>query len=866
MQTRTDWPLTGRDAVTEEIRRGLDAAPGAVLTGPAGVGKSRLAAEVSALLADDGVPTRRVTASPTATAVPFAALSGLIGAAPPHRAVAVAAEALRGGVEGGPVPVLHVDDAHLLDDASATAIHQLVTSGQTRVLLTVRTGEPVAAPIRSLWSDGGLLVVVVQPLGPDEAGALVARVLGGPVDGRTTHRLVSTAQGNVLFLRELVEGSLSDGALRERGGLWTLRGQLARTPLVEDLIGARLGPLDAAEREVAELLALSGPVGLGLLVRIADQAAAERLERQGLLRAVPGRSDTVELAHPLYTEALLDQLPALTRLRLSRLLAEAADAAGPEAAGGELRVVLWRRDGGLSTGPERLLAAAFTASAAGDSRLAAELALAAQDADAPVAATLLAASSLAEHGNCDQAMEVVLAAMAATTEPDNLGPLTLRLVEELWWSNRDRDAAIAHCERGIATLSDPWPEVLRAELGVFAVLEGRVLDAVAAAEHLVDHPDAMVARHAGIATALGMLLSGRPVEGAAVSATVAEATNGRLPSYAGDIGVHVVTRAYCLAAAGDLAEALAMCQLVYAAASTQPSVQARGWAATTLGEVALRAGDIDTAIRSFIEGEQAWADATRSGPARWAAAALATAFAHAGRGPEAAEAMARADAYDGRCFTMQDTRIDRARAWVAFLTVGPAAGIDLAVTVAGRAAADGVTTVAAEVGRDLLSMGDAAAAAAVLDALAPRGPMTDRWTAFANAVVTQDAAALEAHATQFEAIGALLDAAEAAGHAARAHRQAGAAKDATRCATRSAELAARCPGAATPLLVDRTASAELSARESEVAHLAASGLTNKVIAERLYVSERTVENHLYRVFAKLGIRSRDELAARLADR
>jgi DNA-binding NarL/FixJ family response regulator len=144
--------------------------------------------------------------------------------------------------------------------------------------------------------------------------------------------------------------------------------------------------------------------------------------------------------------------------------------------------------------------------------------------------------------------------------------------------------------------------------------------------------------------------------------------------------------------------------------------------------------------------------------------------------------------------------------------------------------------------------------------------MTDRWTAFANAVVTQDAAALEAHATEFEAIGALLDAAEAAGHAARAHRQAGAAKDASRCATRSAELAARCPGAATPLLVDRTASAELSARESEVAHLAASGLTNKVIAERLYVSERTVENHLYRVFAKLGIRSRDELAARLADR
>ena len=48
----------------------------------------------------------------------------------------------------------------------------------------------------------------------------------------------------------------------------------------------------------------------------------------------------------------------------------------------------------------------------------------------------------------------------------------------------------------------------------------------------------------------------------------------------------------------------------------------------------------------------------------------------------------------------------------------------------------------------------------------------------------------------------------------------------------------------------------VTAQELEVAHLAASGLTNRQIAERLYLSHRTVGAHLYRVFPKLGVSSR----------
>lgn len=56
----------------------------------------------------------------------------------------------------------------------------------------------------------------------------------------------------------------------------------------------------------------------------------------------------------------------------------------------------------------------------------------------------------------------------------------------------------------------------------------------------------------------------------------------------------------------------------------------------------------------------------------------------------------------------------------------------------------------------------------------------------------------------------------------------------------------------------------LSPRELEIAGLIAAGHTNRVIAERLFLSEKTVESHLAKAFAKLDVRSRAALAARVA--
>ncbi|ULA63385.1 MAG: hypothetical protein LZF86_110080 [Nitrospira sp.] len=55
----------------------------------------------------------------------------------------------------------------------------------------------------------------------------------------------------------------------------------------------------------------------------------------------------------------------------------------------------------------------------------------------------------------------------------------------------------------------------------------------------------------------------------------------------------------------------------------------------------------------------------------------------------------------------------------------------------------------------------------------------------------------------------------------------------------------------------------VTAREAEVAGLVARGLTNKEVASQLHVSARTIQTHLERIFKKLGVRSRGELAARV---
>jgi DNA-binding NarL/FixJ family response regulator len=59
-----------------------------------------------------------------------------------------------------------------------------------------------------------------------------------------------------------------------------------------------------------------------------------------------------------------------------------------------------------------------------------------------------------------------------------------------------------------------------------------------------------------------------------------------------------------------------------------------------------------------------------------------------------------------------------------------------------------------------------------------------------------------------------------------------------------------------PEVIDR-----LTPQELQIVQMAADGLTNREIGERLYLSHRTVSSHLHRVFPKLGVTSRAALGA-----
>jgi ATP/maltotriose-dependent transcriptional regulator MalT len=130
--------------------------------------------------------------------------------------------------------------------------------------------------------------------------------------------------------------------------------------------------------------------------------------------------------------------------------------------------------------------------------------------------------------------------------------------------------------------------------------------------------------------------------------------------------------------------------------------------------------------------------------------------------------------------------------------------------------------------------------------------LMDAYAAHAAARAGSDGPELLAVVDEFERIGALRSATEAAADAATAFLRAGRQDSARRAAVRSRELFIDGQGGSPPVIDGLTAEAiGLSPREAELVELAKQGLSNPEIAERLVLSKRTVESHLYRATQKL---------------
>jgi DNA-binding NarL/FixJ family response regulator len=131
--------------------------------------------------------------------------------------------------------------------------------------------------------------------------------------------------------------------------------------------------------------------------------------------------------------------------------------------------------------------------------------------------------------------------------------------------------------------------------------------------------------------------------------------------------------------------------------------------------------------------------------------------------------------------------------------------------------------------------------------------------AHAAGLAAEDGDALLAAAERLADIGALRYGAEAAADAARAYLAAGRQPEARRAAARSRGLCVPDQGAQPLEIPGLSEFVALSERERQLAELAAAGRTNAEIAERLVLSVRTVESHIYRAMQKLGVGDRREL-------
>jgi DNA-binding CsgD family transcriptional regulator len=127
-------------------------------------------------------------------------------------------------------------------------------------------------------------------------------------------------------------------------------------------------------------------------------------------------------------------------------------------------------------------------------------------------------------------------------------------------------------------------------------------------------------------------------------------------------------------------------------------------------------------------------------------------------------------------------------------------------------------------------------------------------------LLTGDGEGLLAASSGYRSIGDRAAAADAAAQAAAVFTGGQQRQRGLYAAAIARELADECGGLCTPALRSMVG-LPLKGRQREVVELAVAGLSNREIAERLVMSVRTVEGHLYRACQRVGVNTRDELSS-----
>ena len=869
----SQWPLVGRtadvDAIFEQLDRGPPAA--VVITGVAGVGKSRLLREVAEQARGHGWAIHAVVGTRAAASIPFGAVASLLSdRLEDASSVEILSHAKRAlaGADDEPPGLLVVDDAQRLDAGSAALVHQVVTEGVCRLVATVRSGEPAPDAIERLWTTDWAGRIELHGLSLAETGELLAAVLEGLVDGATRQRVWESTRGNALYTRELVLGAIAAGTLQNDGGIWRFRGPTSTPPRLIELIAARLGALDDAARSALDILAIAERIELDELTALTDGEVLERLEVAGVIDVISddGRA-LVVLAHPMYGEAVLATMPALRRRRVCGLVADAVETAGMTRPGDLVRVVTWRLDAGRSVDSDLLTTAARRAYNAHDLGLAERLAVAARAGGGGVEAGLVLAETALLVGRHEEAAALLEdLAREAATDQQRVDVADSRAITLGLYLGREQEALDVVNEVLALVDDDELVDSLAASLAIVLAQAPKPAAAIEAARPLLDRPASASFHRGAYAASVALALSG------ALDEAIEVGRRGHDAHAAMGSAIHFLPEAQfigpvlALCAAGRAGEAGELVARGYDAAVSGHHADLQASFALLGGLTAVHRGRLATAGRLFREAAVVNRELNDVAGLRWALGGSALAGAMRGDLAECDAAVAALGSAAPPPIQMFELDlVERGRAW-ALAARGERSTAVADMRVAAQRAADaGLMVAEALLRHDLVRLGEARSQQDRLGELAQLidGELAPALADHCRAVLSGSGTALESVARRFAELGVDLVAAEAAIDAAAAHRSGGFRRRAAECDALAHRLIVACEGARSPAMRVDLEFAALTAREREVATLAARGLTNREIADNLYLSPRTVENHLQRIYDKLGVSGREQLDAAL---